>query len=167
MTVLLRHEVLADIEIIEKLVADAFRNAPHTTHREQFIVNSLREDDQLSLSLVAVEDERIVGHLAASPVFIDGNASSWFGLGPISVAPDRQGIGVGSQMIRHALLELRRGGASGCVLLGDPHYYGRFGFIARTALLLPGVPNEYFQALAFHNGVPQGTVEYHKAFHSI
>ena len=55
-------------------------------------------------------------------------------------------------------------GAAGCVLLGEPAFYGRFGFKAEPQLRLPGVPPEYFQALAFGPSRPQGTVAYHAAF---
>jgi predicted N-acetyltransferase YhbS len=66
--------------------------------------------------------------------------------------------------MEHALAELRTLGAAGCVVLGDPGYYSRFGFKAEPSLLLPGVPAEYFQALAFNGSLPSGTVSYHDAF---
>ena len=55
-------------------------------------------------------------------------------------------------------------GAAGCVLLGDPAYYRRFGFECHAGLVLPGVPPEYFMALAFKGAVPCGAVSYHPAF---
>lgn len=55
-------------------------------------------------------------------------------------------------------------GASGCVVLGEPAYYGRFGFNVVEGLILPGVPEEYFQALSFDNKYPCGEVSYHAAF---
>lgn len=56
-------------------------------------------------------------------------------------------------------------GARGCVVLGDPAYYARFGFANEAALLLPGVPAEYFQCLRFDGDDQQGTVSYHAAFY--
>ena len=56
------------------------------------------------------------------------------------------------------------GRAQGCVLLGDPAFYGRFGFVVRPGLVLPGVPPEYFQAVSFHGAWPVGEVRYHAAF---
>jgi putative acetyltransferase len=50
------------------------------------------------------------------------------------------------------------------VVLGEPAYYGRFGFLADPALVLPGVPPEYFQALPFGSSRPCGVVSYHAAF---
>ncbi len=63
-----------------------------------------------------------------------------------------------------ALAELRRRDGAGCVVLGDHGYYGRFGFKTNPGLELPGLPAEYFQALAFGSELPLGTVRYHSAF---
>jgi predicted N-acetyltransferase YhbS len=65
-----------------------------------------------------------------------------------------------------ALAELRRRGAAGCVVLGDPAYYRRFGFGARPGLVLPGVPPEYFLAMSFSSNWPVGEVGYHEAFNA-
>lgn len=145
----------------------AFRNAPHTDHTEQFIIRALRNSGQLSVSLVAENDGAIIGHVAVSPVRISSDASGWFGLGPISVAPEHQSQGVGAQLMVHALAELRALGAAGCVVLGDPGYYSRFGFYVEPSLVLPGVPAEYFQAISFNGSMPSGTVSYDDSFTAI
>ena len=59
----------------------------------------------------------------------------------------------------------REKGAAGCVVLGEPAYYGRFGFLADPALVFPGAPAEYFQVLAFGSSRPRGVVSYHAAFY--
>jgi predicted N-acetyltransferase YhbS len=69
--------------------------------------------------------------------------------------------------MREALRVLRAKGASGCVLLGEPEYYSRFGFEVDPNLSLPGVPPEYFQAIAFGASRPQGVVSYHLAFNAL
>lgn len=81
-----------------------------------------------------------------------------------SVLPGRQGQGIGSRLMKAALAELRNQGAAGCVVLGDPGYYGRFGFNTCAGLELPGVPQEYFQALSFGADLLTGTVQYHESF---
>ncbi|MCU9948494.1 GNAT family N-acetyltransferase [Pseudomonas sp. PDM13] len=164
MTLTLRHETEADITAIERLTADAFRTAPHSSHTEQFIVNALRRAGQLSVSLVAEKDGELVGHVAVSPVTLSSGAHGWYGLGPISVLPALQGRGIGSHLMHAALAELRAMGAAGCVLLGEPGYYGRFGFAVQPGLELPGVPAEYFQALLLEGEWPVAEVSYHKAF---
>lgn len=166
MRVCIRQEQRSEAEAIEALVAAAFRDARHSSHTEQFIVKALREAGQLALSLVAEEEGALVGHVAVSPVTISDGSDGWYGLGPISVAPARQGQGIGSRLMQEALAELRRRDAAGCVVLGDPGYYGRFGFQAEPALVLPDVPPEYFQALAFRGRVPTGRVSYHEAFNA-
>ncbi len=70
MDIIIRDEQIEDIEAIEKLTKAAFQNAEHTSHTEHFIVNSLRNHGQLTISLVAVEDSSIIGHIAISPVEI-------------------------------------------------------------------------------------------------
>lgn len=164
MNLTIRNEQAADIDAISALTAAAFEHAEHSSHTEHFIVNALRRSGQLSVSLVAVHNNEIIGHVAISPVTISSGATGWHGLGPISVRPDRQGQGVGSALMEAALAELRRLGGVGCVVLGEPGYYGRFGFKAEPGLELPGVPQEYFQAVSFGDEMPSGTVKYHAAF---
>jgi putative acetyltransferase len=160
----LRAESAEDVSAIERVTAAAFLEAPHTSHTEQFIVGALRESGQLAVSRVAIHGDQVVGHVAVSPVRISGEDRRWYGLGPVSVLPGYQGRGIGSALVMEALLILTTEGAAGCVVLGDPDYYQRFGFIANAALRLPGVPPECFMAVAFGDCVPNGTVSYPDAF---
>ena len=160
----IRSEQPADADPIRALTTEAFATAPHSSGTEAAIVDALRAAGALALSLVAVEGEQILGHVAFSPVTIDGAERGWFGLGPVSVRPGRQRGGIGSELIREGLRRLREMGAAGCVLLGDPAYYGRFGFANDPALVLEGVPPDYFMRLGFGAELPAGTVRYHAAF---
>ena len=160
----IRREVESDAAAIESLVELAFHDAPHRDGTEQFVVNALRRAGALTLSLVAEDGGALVGHVAVSPVRISDGSQGWYGLGPVAVAPACQRRGIGAQLIERALRELCALGASGCVVLGDPAYYGRFGFRANPSLVLPEVPPEYFQVVAFLETMPAGTVEYHAAF---
>lgn len=161
---IIRSEVPKDSNAIEAVTVAAFLDAPHTDHNEQHIVAALRNAGALTVSLVAEIDDALVGHVAVSPVSISDGADNWFGLGPISVHPDRQAQGIGSRLMREALRQLAEQGASGCVVLGEPSYYQRFGFKNVPDLVLPEVPPEYFMALAFGSTMPRGTVSYHQAF---
>jgi len=162
----IRNEEAADADAIARLTEAAFRDRPYSSRTEHFIVDALRRHGQLTVSLVAVDGESIVGHVAVSPVSVSSGATGWFGLGPVSVVPECQGRGVGSALVQAALAELRRLGGLGCVLLGDPAYYRRFGFRPETGLVLPGVAPEYFQALSLGGQVPVGTVGFHDAFNA-
>lgn len=165
MTFIIRHETLTDIRAIEALTAAAFMDAEHSSHTEQFIVNALRRAGALSLSLVAEQDGQLIGHASLSPVTVSDGAPGWYGLAPVSVLPTHQNQGIGSRLIRQLLAELQENRGAGCVVLGNPNYYGRFGFRAQAALTLPGIPAEYFQVLPFGGGrLPQGTVAFHPAF---
>ena len=163
-TPLIRPETPADVAALAAVTQAAFLDAPHTDHNEQLILAGLREAGALTISLVAEMDGIIVGNVALSPVSISDGTPGWFGLGPISVLPQWQGCGIGSALMRAALDTLSEGGASGCVVLGDPAYYRRFGFANDAGLVLPDVPPEYFMALALRPPAPRGTVAYHPAF---
>ncbi|WP_448141670.1 GNAT family N-acetyltransferase [Stenotrophomonas bentonitica] len=160
----IRSERPADADAIHALTRAAFAEAPHSSHTEQYIVDALRAAGALAVSLVAEDADGIVGHVAVSPVQLSDGSPGWYGLGPISVAPGRQGQGIGGALMRAAVEALRARGANGCVLLGDPGYYGRFGFRAEPRLRLVGVPAEYFQALLLQGGWPDAEVEYHAGF---
>lgn len=157
-------EQTGDVDAIAHLTEAAFRDAPHSSHTEHFIVNALRRGGQLTISLVARRGEEIVGHVAISPITFSSGDAGWFGLGPVSVRPDCQRQGIGSKLVQTALADLRRAGGRGCVVLGDPAFYGRFGFRTCPGLEYPGVPQEYFQAMSFEGKVPVGVVRYHDAF---
>ncbi|MGH8142028.1 MAG: GNAT family N-acetyltransferase [Steroidobacteraceae bacterium] len=73
---------------------------------------------------------------------------------------------MGSGLVREALRILRERGAAGCVLLGEPKYYGRFGFRPDPNLILPDVPPDYIQSISFHESPARGVVSYHEAFHA-
>jgi predicted N-acetyltransferase YhbS len=163
-TFVIRCETPADARHIAALTARAFAGAPHTSHTEHYIVNALREAGQLTVSLVAECAGELIGHVAVSPVSVSDGTKRWFGLGPVSVLPQEQGRGVGSHLIRTALDVLRARGACGCVVLGEPRFYLRFGFRAEPDLVLPGVPAEYFLAQSFGASYPRGTVSYDEAF---
>jgi putative acetyltransferase len=161
---IIRDEGPQDIWVIRELVAAAFKDAPYSSQTEAAIVDGLRDAGALTLSLAAVEGEVVLGHIAFSPVTIDGRERGWFGLGPLAVQPEAQGQGIGQALVRAGLARLRASAAQGCVLLGAPGYYGRFGFAACPQLRLADVPPEYFLALSFAGEPPAGEVRYHPAF---
>ena len=164
---LIRHELPEDIEAIEALTAIAFKGKPYSEGTEHIIINHLRDAGALSLSLVAELDGKVVGHVAFSIVTINGVDKSWYGLGPISVQPDLQKQGIGSKLIQDGLAKIREMGARGCVLEGDPNYYHRFGFKSYPELIYEGSPApEYFMAIPFYDAVPNGKVDFHKAFYN-
>ncbi|RFZ86654.1 N-acetyltransferase [Shinella sp. WSJ-2] len=162
---ILRQEGEGDVDAIRTLTETAFRSAPHADGTEHLIIDRLRAAGALTLSLVAEVDGRIIGHVAFSPVTLFDGTADWYGLGPISVDPAHQGKGIGGKLIQQGLARLKALGAAGCVLLGDPAYYSRFGFVSDSALTLGGVPPEYFMHVAFSPVYGGGTVTYHPGFY--
>jgi putative acetyltransferase len=158
---LIRDEQAGDEDGIRQLVAAAFQDHPHSDQREHFLINALRASGAMTLSLVTDEDGVPVGHIAFSPVKIDGASLNWYGLGPVTVIPAKQRSGIGQALVHAGLLRLKSTGAAGCVVLGDSAFYTRFGFAAHPQLTFDGAPPEYFLSLPFGATVPAGAVEYH------
>lgn len=164
MDLILRPETLTDIPTVADLTRRAFETLAISQHTEQFIIAGLRAAGALSVSLVAELEGRCVGHVALSPVAISDGDTGWFGLGPISVEPELQNQGIGTRLMHEGLAAIRRLGARGCILVGEPRFYSRFGFKAEPRLVLEGVPPEVFLCLAFGNSIPSGAVTFHPAF---
>lgn len=163
---IIRNEISNDIKAIEDIILAAFTGLFSDNPTEHLVINELRKADALSLSLVAEVDEKVIGHVAFSKVTIDGVDKGWYGLGPISVLPAWQRQGVGSALIYKGLAKLRTIGAGGCVLEGSPDYYQCFGFKSYPELVYELTPSpKYFMALPFGRTIPNGIVEYHKAFY--
>lgn len=160
----IREQDADDVDAIDAVTRDAFRTHQFSRQTEHLIVHALRAAGALSLSLVATVDGDVIGHVAFSPVSIDGAPGVWWGLGPVSVAPARQRSGVGSALIRSGLRRLAERGVAGCVVLGDPDYYRRFGFGPSGDLRYPGPPADHFMAWAVEGALPAGQVKYHAAF---
>ena len=161
----IRAESRDDHQSIRKVHIAAFRDHPLSQHNEQLIVDALRADGALTISLVAETEGAVVGHVAFSPVRVNSQPSAWYALGPVGVIPALQRQGIGSSLVVRGLEQLGELRAEGCVVLGEPEYYGRFGFRHRPELILHGVPEEFFLCLPMADHVPSGTVEHHPAFH--
>ena len=165
MSITIRPERPGDILPINALIVAAFRGKEYSDGNEAQIVDILRSDGDLSLSLVATNmDQAVIGHIAFSPVTISDGSKGWYGLGPVSVIPSGQNGGIGAMLVEDGLSRIRAMGARGCVLLGNPAYYGRFGFEHDPQLTYPGPPPEYFQRLIFHSEPASGVVRYARAF---
>ncbi len=120
------------------------------------------------MSLVAVRDGRLVGHVAFSPVAIGAGGEGWHGLAPLAVWPGCQRQGIGAALVRAGLDALRRAGARGCVVLGEPAYYARFGFGPAGDIVFPQAPPDALMALPFgeHAPRPAGALRYHASFYA-
>ncbi len=87
---IIRKETTSDIEAITQVTIAAFKTLPISNHTEQFIIKALRAAGVLTLSLVAEVDGCVVRHVAFSPVIISDGTKDWYGLGPVSVLPERE-----------------------------------------------------------------------------
>ena len=162
-----RKETPADVPSIRRLNDLVFAGPVEGT-----IVDALRESCPDALSLVAVEGDRIVGHIFFSPVAINGlSGVEAMGLGPMAVLPDFQRKGSGAALVAAGLRELEKSGCAVVVVLGHAGYYPRFGFVPASRFRLhcqwPGVPDEVFMVRFLKNekaGLVNGTVRYRKEF---
>lgn len=166
MNITIRAETAADISAIKSVTRRAFEFHPFSHQTEHFIVKALRESGALSVSLVAEADGIVVGHIAFSPVGIADGSPDWYALGPISVIPEFQRQGIGAELVGHGIKALTELSARGCVVLGEPGFYGKFGFKPNPDIMLDGVPEEYFLSLVLTEGKIAGRVTYHTSFSS-
>ena len=164
MNMVIRDEALKDAGAISEITRAAFEDHPYSQHTEQFIIRALRDSGALTISLVAEIDGKMAGHAAFSPVEISDGSQNWYGLGPVSVVPELQKQGIGKALINRGLELLVAREASGCVLVGDPGYYRRFGFKNIPGLVHEGVPDPFVLALTRKGAHPSGMVKFHEAF---
>ncbi len=136
--IIIRPEERADVPAIRAVIVAAFEDQSYNNHREQHIVDKLREK-------------------------VARSRFHWC-LCLMSVTPIHQRKGIGSRLINAGLKLLEAGGANGCVLLGESDFSSRFGFVARQGLSLDGFPTEYFLARPFSSECQEGKVLYHDAF---
>lgn len=161
----IRPECKGDIDAIAGITEQAFRSHPYSRHTEQFVIAALRRSGGLSISLVAEVDGRVVGHIAFSPVQISDGTPDWYALGPVAVAPAFQRQGIGQALVRAGMQALWLIGARGCVLVGEPSFYARFGFRSNPCCTMEGVPQQYVlsQPLGTHPQA-EGRITHHEAF---
>ncbi len=126
----IRQECPSDFASVRAVTEAAFSLSAWGHNGEAELIERLRANCPELLSLVAECEGEIVGHVLFSPVAIEGYGplGSGMGLGPISVAPELQRQGVGSRLIEHGLSLLRQRGVRFVCVLGEPAFYGRFGF---------------------------------------
>ena len=157
---IIRGENGGDIQAIHRTVETAFGG-----EAEAELVDALRQSGDGVISLVAEEEGLIVGHLLFSKLRAPDRCVA---LAPVSVAPGHQNRGIGSKLIRDGLARARRDGWQAVFVVGEPAYYGRFGFGAAAAAGFETTyPRPYFMALDLAPRAPggrQGAVIFALAF---
>lgn len=102
------------------------------------LVRDLLAQGPRCLSLVAIESSAVIGHVAFTRCEVEGCPGVAAALlGPLAVAPSKQGRGIGSVLVRAGLDRLAGEGIGRVLVLGDPNYYGRFGFMTETEVTTP------------------------------
>ena len=143
-----RHEQPQDVDAVRALNQIAFGQAS-----EASIVDAIRAVCSDLISLVAVDEGQIVGHIFFSPVSVSGESGTvqGMGLGPMAILPEFQRQGIGSTLVQAGIDAVKEKGAPFIVVVGHPEYYPRFGFSpASRHGLAPqwdGIPDEAFMVL--------------------
>jgi putative acetyltransferase len=136
MEIKIRNEETKDIEQVRAILRATF-----STEAESKLVDALRTNSRAIISLVAVSNDQVLGHILFSPVSTTPpNQVQGIGLAPVAVRPNVQSHGIGSQLIREGLCLSKELGYDYCVVLGNPRYYRRFGFEKASSF---GAQNEY------------------------
>jgi putative acetyltransferase len=167
---IVRNEKPEDIAAIHEVNEKAFGQPA-----EANLVDALRANGKVTLSLVAVQDDRVVGHILFSPVTIESEKESLaaVGLAPMSVLPEFQNQGIGSRLVRAGLDECRKALHDSVVVLGHPEFYPRFGF---TPASRHGIKSEYdvrdevFMIMELREGAlagRSGIVKYQPEFNDV
>ncbi|MFJ8244352.1 GNAT family N-acetyltransferase [Peribacillus asahii] len=175
MDILIRQELNEEYNTTEEIVKRAFLHEEYSDKKEHVLINRIRKSEAFipELSLVALnQDKNIVGHILLSKIkIVDGNkAVHSLALAPVSVAPDYQKKGIGSQLIHAALKNAKEHGFSSVIVLGHKDYYPKFGFKPASLWNIRApfeVPDEVFMALELtKNSLEnvQGVVQYSKSF---
>lgn len=134
---------------------------------EADLVQALAEGEDVVLELVAERDGRVVGHVLFSRLLVEGEAGSFpaVALAPLAVVPREQGAGIGAALVGEGHVRLRAAGERLSVVLGDPAYYGRFGYAHDRAA---GFESEWrgdaLQAIAWGEAPAGGRLVYAAAF---
>jgi len=139
------------------------------------LVDALRQSGGLIISLVAVQDGCLVGHIAFSPVTITSSTATIaaLGLGPMAVLPAYQRRGIGSQLVEVGLTACHHTPYGVVVVLGHPHYYPRFGFVLAKPLGIVwehDAPEEACMVKEIHEGALaqiRGVVKYRPEFATV
>lgn len=176
MDILIKQELTEEYNETEKVVKSAFLNEEYSDKKEHLLVKRIRKSDEFipELSLVALNQNAadIIGHTLLSKItIIDGdNATVSLALAPVSVAPQYQKQGAGSQLIHAALKRAKELGYHSVIVLGHKDYYPKFGFKPASSwnIYAPfDVPEEFFMAIELTEGSlknVQGVVHYSKSF---
>ena len=164
----IREEQPADVAAIRLVNEEAFGRP-----QEADVVEKIRADCADVLSLVALRDGRVVGHILFSPATCEGKDGpvSGMGLAPMAVLPDSQRQGIGSALVRRGLEVLGERACSLVIVLGHPQYYRRFGFKRASLYGLrsqwTGVPDEAFMVRFLddsYKGRVSGIARYREEF---
>lgn len=129
---IIRKENSADFGEVEDVVKEAFLNMTHSDHSEHLLIARLRKSPAFipDLSFVAESEGEIVGHILISKITIVSPTENFEGLSlaPVSVAPNYQNKGIGTELIKKAHLMANHLGYLFIVLIGHENYYPRFGY---------------------------------------
>ncbi|WP_428912194.1 GNAT family N-acetyltransferase [Niallia sp. Krafla_26] len=175
MDITIRPELNTEYNSTEEMIKEAFLNEEFSDKREHLLVNRIRKSDAFipELSLVALnQDNKVISHILLSKIkIVDGdNAVDSLALAPVSVTPEYQKKGIGSQLIHVALKKAKDLGYRSVIVLGHKDYYPKFGFKPASLWNIQApfeVPDEVFMALELtHHSLEkvQGVVHYSKAF---
>jgi len=140
---------------------------------EADVVDTLRQTCPEGVSLVALHDGNVVGHILFTPAVIAAKEKKVLGMGlaPMSVLPELQRTGIGSALVRAGIEEMRLAAQPFVIVLGHPAYYPRFGFVPASrrgiASEYDGVPDEAFMILVLDESAlagVTGTAKYRPEF---
>jgi len=172
MKITIRQENKNDYSIISMVTDMAFGRED-----EGKLIENLRKNKKFvkDLSLVACMGNEIIGHILFTPILIKHEDMEYdsLALAPVSVIPELQSLGIGSQLVKKGLAKAKKMGYKSVIVLGHEHYYPRFGFLPASNYKITApfeVPDNVFMAIELIDNTlqnVQGCVEYPKEFNEV
>lgn len=160
----IRKESVADIDQINVIHRKAFLHHWFSRGNEDLIINTMRHENGITLSLVAEYKNMLIGNVIFSLLIVEGHLSRWNLLGPLAVLPEFQRQGIGSMLVHYGISLLKSMLYDGCVLFGDPLYYYKFGFTRANTVWHENIPQEFILEQSFSQKQVHGLIRFHQAF---
>ena len=163
---IIRPEQREDHAAIGDVIRVAFTGMRYAAGDEDALVETLRCENALTVSLVAELEGSVIGQVTFSPATASDGSQDWYALGPLAVLPTHQRTGLGATLVHAGIRAIEALHANGCILTGNPAYYTRFGFELAPSNTPPSEPAEFFMVKLLRGKRPVGPIFFHPAFHT-
>ena len=166
--------MIREEQTIDETAVFTVHDSAFETDAEAKLVNALRKEASPIISLVAIIEDQIHGHILFSPVLLSGHPElKIMGLAPLAVSPPHQNKAIGKALTREGIRRCKEDGFDAIVVLGHPKYYPKFGFESATNFGIDSeykVPEGVFMIMELRPDAlfqKNGRIKYHQLFNEV